>query len=913
MRLIHAMAETCQICAGEMADGGFCPRCLWSAGMRTDDAGMESAGGHVILEEIGRGGMAVVYRALQPGSGREVALKVMHAAARPELAIRFRQEIGVLESMDHPGILPLYDSGEYLGRPWYSMRLAEEGTLADHLESYRGDFRRIASLVADLARTLHHAHGHGVLHRDIKPANILFVRGGQPCIADFGLARYLDAAGGLTHTADMLGSPDYLSPEAAASRPATVRTDVWGLGAILHTLLSGQPPHTGPDLASVIRAASAAETPAPSAVLTDGWPRPPADLERICRRAMALEPERRYSGADTLAEDLKAWRDGRPIMARRVFWPERVWLWARRHPAMAAAILLLTAAVAGAAWTRWESRQRIAASLGESRRLLNWITSDLADRLEPLGQLAILEETDQRAAEYFARIPEADHTPEFLLIRSEFLSRRANLLTALGRPREAVESASLALADARSAGGPAAGLAAARALRIQATAIRLTGDAPRALLACEEARRQLSGADREIAAETAEISAEAGDCLVSSGRYAEALAEFDAALSGFQALDDGSANVRRRLWQIHFSRAGQLLNLGRNADALLAVSQARGILSELAGAAPAQYRLAGELGTVLNLEGNVQSRLGRRAEASSAWLEQRRYLAVAAAADSRNPIWLHEQAMNAWALATLAEGAAADAEIQAAEEKFEQLNAAAPDQSAWLRSRVEFLRYTAEHWHRRGDSDRLTNAVDTGVKEAGRLAAAMPQDPDAAVWLEEFEEKQGGLLVKSGQPEKALDRCRELLEAVDTQSLAARLCGALGAQRTAEWHLTRGESSLAAPYAARCLEWRMAVLAAHPGRMDLHMRAAQAAKLTAECAGPAAADAVRQHFLSGQQAGSLLPVWLRAAAHLCRSTNDTALRCGIAAAALERLLPPGVTAGEEGARYAAELQAHAAP
>lgn len=894
-----------------MASGGFCPACLWSAGVLPGDSEEVTAGGHMILEEIGHGGMAVVYRALQPDSGREVALKVMRSGAHPELAARFRLEIGVLASLEHIGILPLYDSGEHEGRPWYSMKLAEGGTLADQMERYRGNFRGIAALVSSLSRTVHHAHGHGVLHRDLKPANILFSSQEQACVADFGLARLIDGERGLTLSAHLLGSPDYLSPEAAGSRPATVRTDVWGLGGILYTLLCGRPPHAGEDLASVIRSALDAEPPAPSARLKAGWPRPPADLETICRKAMAREPARRYAGADALAQDLNAWLEGRPVQARPVRWAERVWLWAKRRPAAAAAAVLVVATLAGAVWTRLESRKRIAASLGESRQLLAWMTSDLHERLEPLGQLAILEEADRRAAAYFDGIPQADHTAEFLLVRSEFLARRATLLTALGRPKEAVDAAAESLADAQRADGAPAALAAARALRIRAMALRISGDIPGSLTACTEARRALTLNGPDTARESAEISAETGDALASSGNPDAALKEFDRARSILEGLNDSSPQVRRRLWQIHFSRANQLLTLGMQAEALEAAAQARVILTALIAESPAQFRLAGELGTVLNVEGNILLRLGRREDAAAAWRSQREQLATAAAADSRNPLWLHEQAMNAWALATIPEGTAANEEIRTAAELFTRLSAAAPDQTAWLRSRVQFLRYAADHWNRREDTASLKGAIETGLSAADNLAAAMPDDLDAALWKEEFQEKQGGLLVKEGKTEAALDFCRDLAANTCAGTTAALLSGSLGAQKVSEWHLSRGESALAAASASQCLQWRMKLLSAHPGTLEIHTRAAWAAKLTAECAGPDAAGALRQHFLPGRDAGQCLPPWLRAAAHLCRATTDPAQRQSIAAAAVELLLPPGSDPGKEGARHAAELRSHA--
>ena len=311
-------------------------------------------GNYQILEEIGRGGMGVIYRARQRHSRRIVALKRIlsyHADSQETLA-RFRREAQAAASLDHPNILPIYEVSECDdGLPFFSMKFAGGGSLLDAAPALRNEPRRSVALVAKVARAVQYAHGQGILHRELKPGNVLLDGRGEPLVSDFGLAKWLDSTSHLTRTLTIFGTPGYIAPEqvngsSAALGPAS---DVYSLGAILFDLLTGRPPFLGEHALKVIQQAS--EKPAPKLrTLVPGLDR---DLETICAKSLEREPGGRYRSAGALAEDLERWLEGRHIIARPVSPPERAWRWMRRRPltaAMAAMLMVLGTAVGALIW-----------------------------------------------------------------------------------------------------------------------------------------------------------------------------------------------------------------------------------------------------------------------------------------------------------------------------------------------------------------------------------------------------------------------------------------------------------------------------------------------------------------------------------------------------------------------------------
>jgi serine/threonine-protein kinase len=306
-------------------------------------------GNYEILDEIGRGGMGVIYRARQRHSRRIVAVKriLSYQAESHETLMRFRREAEAVASLDHPNILPIYEVNESEdGLPFFSMKFATGGSLHRAAASLRNEPRRCVQLMAKVARAVEYAHSRGILHRDLKPGNILLDDRGEPLVSDFGLAKWLDTNRDLTKSLTTFGTPGYITPEQAEALATdlTPAADVYSLGAILFDLLTGRPPFLGANALSVIRQAS--ETPAPKLrSLTRSHDH---DLETICARCLERDPKARYQSAGDLAGDLERWVDGRPIVARPVLPPVRLWRWSRRNPKLVgtgAACLLVGASL----------------------------------------------------------------------------------------------------------------------------------------------------------------------------------------------------------------------------------------------------------------------------------------------------------------------------------------------------------------------------------------------------------------------------------------------------------------------------------------------------------------------------------------------------------------------------------------
>jgi serine/threonine protein kinase/tetratricopeptide (TPR) repeat protein len=296
-------------------------------------------GHYQILEEIGRGGMGVIYRARQQHSGRIVALKrvLSFHSDSPETLARFRREAEAASLLDHPNILPIYEVGESEdGLPFFAMKFAPGGSLKEVGPALNHAPLRIVPLMVKVARAVQSAHAQGLLHRDLKPGNILLDARSEPLVSDFGLAKWLDASNDLTRTMTIFGTPGYIAPEQV--RGPTVRSgpasDIYSLGAILFDLLAGRPPFLGEHALAVV--SQAVENTAPP--LRSLVPSIDRDLETICARCLDRDPAARYSSADALADDLERWIQGKAILARPISPPARIWRWSRRNRVLASAL-----------------------------------------------------------------------------------------------------------------------------------------------------------------------------------------------------------------------------------------------------------------------------------------------------------------------------------------------------------------------------------------------------------------------------------------------------------------------------------------------------------------------------------------------------------------------------------------------
>jgi len=311
-------------------------------------------GDYELLEEVGRGGQGVVFRARQKSLNRIVALKVISLgqwASKAHLK-RFRLEAEAAARLEHPGIVPIHEVGERDGSCYFSMKFVEGGQLDEVARREPMPIRRAVELIAKVARTVHYAHEHGILHRDIKPGNILLDAKGEPHLTDFGLARLVESESSVTQTLDVLGTPSYMAPEQAVGNNSAITsaTDVYGLGAVFYQLLTGQPPFAGGATYETIK------------LLLDSEPRPPQllnpkidrDLSTICLKCLEKDPKRRYSSALALAEDLERWLKHEPIQARHTGVFVRGKKWVRRNPTSALLATSLVALAAAAGWIVWK-------------------------------------------------------------------------------------------------------------------------------------------------------------------------------------------------------------------------------------------------------------------------------------------------------------------------------------------------------------------------------------------------------------------------------------------------------------------------------------------------------------------------------------------------------------------------------
>ena len=387
-----AQSNVCSQCSCRLEKDGVCLVCLLNEGLEAEDENLEATekssrslslpcefAGYLLLREIASGGMGIVYEAEDVKLKRTVALKVVrnaHFATREEAA-RFRAEAQAVGMLDHPNIIPIYESGEQDGMPYYTMRLAEGGSLAGRLKQQGAmSDREAASLMSTIARAVQHAHDHGVLHRDLKPANILMDARGSPMLSDFGLAKILDGGLQMTQSLSLMGTPHYMSPEQAAGnvKHITTASDVWALGVILYQMLAKKLPFQGNSAVEVMRRITQEEPEInlkaklrassepqssesnPASVSAISLQRLQPDLATLILRCLEKQPARRLASAGFLADELDRFLSGNPIESRAVGSFERLWKFALRHKAATLGMLATSAAlIGGACISLWQA------------------------------------------------------------------------------------------------------------------------------------------------------------------------------------------------------------------------------------------------------------------------------------------------------------------------------------------------------------------------------------------------------------------------------------------------------------------------------------------------------------------------------------------------------------------------------
>ncbi|HUJ43268.1 MAG TPA: protein kinase [Opitutaceae bacterium] len=424
---------------------GLCPACLLRAVLEAKPDEPAAPARHValprtfgpyeLIEEIGRGGMGVVYRARQPTLGRTVAVKLLLSGAyASEVALRrFQLEAAAAAGLQHPNIVAIHDYGEVDGQPYYAMDLVTGRNLAELCDGRPLPARRAAELLHLLAGAVQYAHQCGIAHRDLKPSNVLIDEQGRPRISDFGLAKRIDSAAGVTAVGQALGSPSYTSPEQAGSRGGSIgiASDVYSLGALLYHLVTGRAPFNAATPTETLRLVLDTD-PLPPRLLNPGLPR---DLETICLKCLEKEPARRYTTAADLAEDMERFLSERPIRARPPNAFYRMRKFARRHYAGVAAVgitvlaLAVGLAIALAGYRRAVVQRRAAdAARGQAEGLVGLMTHDLTPALEQRGGLPQLLKTTEAAVHYYESL-----SPELRSTKTD--QGQADALAALGRLR----------------------------------------------------------------------------------------------------------------------------------------------------------------------------------------------------------------------------------------------------------------------------------------------------------------------------------------------------------------------------------------------------------------------------------------------------------------------------------------------
>lgn len=415
--------------------------------------------GYELLEELGRGGMGVVYRARQTKLNREVALKLLRtgALARPAERERFLREARAAARLQHPNIVQVFDVGEHAGIPYLALEYSAGGSLAKRLADGPLPPNDAAQLVESLALAVQAAHAHGVVHRDLKPANILMAKSSTdiagdtdskdnnrsanqtvssaesldkwcPKIADFGLARLSADESGNTATGVIVGTPSYMAPEQVGSaRDAGPNVDIYALGAILYECLTGRPPFRAATLMETLDQVRTAE-PVPPIRMQPAVPR---DLNTICLKCLKKEPAKRYISAAALAEDLRRFLIGMPVLARPLGTFGRAWRWCRRNPRVAGLLAALgVVLVAGfiAVYDQWQRADRLYV-LAEARRAT------------AVGQQVAAEANLHRyeqAADDFALLLDRLETDQLFHLRSDPL-RPELVIPALRRNQEFIK------------------------------------------------------------------------------------------------------------------------------------------------------------------------------------------------------------------------------------------------------------------------------------------------------------------------------------------------------------------------------------------------------------------------------------------------------------------------------------------
>lgn len=373
-------------------------------------------GRYKIIKELGRGGMGVVYQAYDPNLKRHIALKIInHLMANDKQKKRFEREASMMAKLNHPNIIKIFDIGEEQGHHFFTMELLE-GTGLSKLMEENMPLPQLLKILIKATEAVQYAHEQGIVHRDLKPANIIVEKDADPKVMDFGLAKEVEKADGLSQTQDLVGTPEYMSPEQAGGkgRGTDTRSDIYALGAILYQMLVGRPPFTGTNTINVLYQIAFQEPIPPSRI----YPQVSRDIEAVCLKALEKNRDRRYQSAHEFAMELTRYLEGKPVLAKPLTQLDQVWKWVRRNRLLssvsAGALVLVIGMVCGLLYQLEQKRQIAEEGKSRAEQLEKKAQQKAAEALQSKAEA----EKDKIKAEQLAQIAQSKEA-EAIMSRAE--------------------------------------------------------------------------------------------------------------------------------------------------------------------------------------------------------------------------------------------------------------------------------------------------------------------------------------------------------------------------------------------------------------------------------------------------------------------------------------------------------------
>ena len=824
-----------------------------SASATPERVGSTRFGDYDLLNELGRGGMGVVYRARQRSLNREVALKMIPfgALAGEEALRRFRAEAVAAAQLQHPHIVAIHEVGENAGQHFFSMELVRGGTLADRLRHGPVPLSEAATLLQKVARAVHYAHEQGILHRDLKPANILLDSTGQPRVTDFGLAKRLDSDATLTLTGQVLGSPNYMAPEQAAGGRGTVgpRSDLYALGAVLYHVLTGRPPFQADGIEALLEQVFNQEPVAPRLLN----PSVPRDLETVCLKCLEKDPARRYASAAELADDLGRWLQGEPVKARPVTRIQRAAKWARRRPAVAAlsaclALLLLVIAIASpiAALQFRKQRDLAAANFLAARQAVETYLSRVTENPK-LGtadfqslRRGLLETAVPFLEDLARRRPRDPH------LRAETLWA----LDKLGELRFRMGDVSNAIVLERQLILATSADLAASPDRVR-TLLTLSGyqvRLGRSLTAAgqfDQAERALSEGvglaekARSEAPDRSDVLPAIADAQLGLGfaRFsAKDLAGAERAtrdglnwLQAWAAKEPQNGDAARKLAEAYNSLGLALKENGKYADAAAAYREGVTVFEQLMGASPAGADQREGLSSLLMNLGVTLNRLGKFAEAEAALRQALRLNETLAAEFPSTPGYQMDAARALANLATVLQHdrpAEAEAALDQAVRRVEPVVATHPDIPSYRQTLGTLLWEVADS---QAENHKLAEAeknCQRAIEVLSQLVTEFPKTPDHRMQLARTYNILSRILMGAKRVPEAERALRESLQQLESLTAAFpgtleyEACLASAAYDLADTLAQQNRAVEARDMAQRALEVQRRLVQANPQATD---------------------------------------------------------------------------------------------